>query len=127
MMTAIFLLVVIAVLAGYIVSLSSEQHTGAALDLQGARAYQAAQAGLQWGAHRALNGSCANDSFLLSGELSGFAVTVNCVVFPYTENTAARNILRVTATGCQPPSGGTCPGVPGNYSVERQLEATIDQ
>lgn len=46
---AIFLLVVLSALGAYMVSVSTTQHTNAALDVQGSRAYQAARAGIEWG------------------------------------------------------------------------------
>ena len=131
MITAIFLILVIAVLGAYIASVATTQHTTATLDLQGAKTYQAAYAGVQWGAYQALRvPSCAgNTSFALAGGLTGFAVTVNFSIFPYTENGVARNMCRITSTGCNFPAGGnTCPGNQSNgYYVERQIEATLDK
>ncbi|MRW83848.1 agglutinin biogenesis protein MshP [Pseudoduganella sp. FT26W] len=46
--TAIFLLVVVAGLAVAIVSLTTTQQDASAKDLQGQRAYQAARAGIEW-------------------------------------------------------------------------------
>ena len=43
--TAIFLLVVLAALGGFIATISTTQHIGSALDVSGARAYQAARSG----------------------------------------------------------------------------------
>lgn len=51
--TAIFLLVVLAALATYMVSLSRTSHISSALDVQGTRTYLAARAGIEWG-----RGSC---------------------------------------------------------------------
>ena len=131
MITALFLLVVIAVLGAYVISVSTTQHTTATLDLQGAKAYQAAYAGIQWGAFQALrNASCTNSpgvSIALAGGLSGFSVTVVCVATPYLEGGSAKTIFRVTSTGCSPPNAGACPGVQGGFYVERQLEATLDK
>ena len=131
LISAIFLLVVVAVLAGYIATLSTAQHTSAALDFQGTRAYQAAHAGVQWGAFHALrNNSCiggAGTSIALTGMLAGFVVTVVCEEFGYTEGGAARTVRRITATGCSPSNAGNCPGTAGNYYVERQIQATLDQ
>ncbi|HEX4984426.1 MAG TPA: agglutinin biogenesis protein MshP [Burkholderiales bacterium] len=127
---AIFLLVVVGVLGAYIASVATTQHSSEALDLQGTRAYQAAYAGIQWGAFQALrSASCASStSFALSGGLSGFAVTVACTQTAYTENGASRHLYRVTATGCNMPIGNACPGTQaGGYYVERQIEATLDR
>jgi len=129
LITAIFLLVVVAMLGAYIASLATTQQTSETLDVQGARAYQAAYAGMQWGVFQALrNGACAGTtSFALPGALTGFAVTVQCTATPYTEASSAHNIYRVVATGCSSPIASACPGTQGGYYVERQLEATLDQ
>ena len=129
LMTAIFLLVVIAVLGAYIASLATTQQASEALDVRGARAYQSALAGMQWGAYQMLrNGTCAGTtSFALTGDLAAFAVTVQSTQTPYTENGVARNICQIVATGCSPPNAAACPGLPGAYYVERQIEATIDR
>ena len=129
MITAIFLLVVVAILGAYIASLATTQQTSETLDVQGARAYQAAHAGMQWGVFQALrNGACTGStSIVLAGGLAGFAVTVQCTATPYTEASSAHNIYRIVSTGCSPPSAGACPGIQGGYYVERQLEATLDQ
>ena len=131
--TAIFLILVIAVLGAYIASVATTQHTTATLDLQGAKAYQAAYAGMQWGVYQTLGppGTCAGStSFALTGALGGFAVTVQCtdttLPLGYTENGVTRHVYRITSTGCSP-SGGACPGTQGGYYVERQLEATLDK
>lgn len=130
MITAIFLLLVIAVLGGYIASLATTQQTSEALDVKGARAYQAAYAGLQWGTFQALqNGSCVGSaSFALpAGALSGFVATVQCTATAYTEASAAHTVYRIVSTGCAPANAGVCPGTQGGYYVERQLEATLDR
>ena len=134
MITAIFLILVIAVLGAYIASVATTQHTSETLDIQGAKAYQAAYAGIQWGAFQALQTGTpcpGSTSFALAGALAGFSVTVLCTdTTPggYTENMVTRHIYRITSTGCSPPAVGTsCPGVQGGYYVERQLEATLDR
>jgi len=80
--TAIFLLVVLAGLATAMVSLFTAQQTSASLDLLGARAYQAARAGMEWGLFRQTrNASClASSRFTLPAgtSLSGFTVVVRC-------------------------------------------------
>jgi len=131
MITAIFLLVVIAVLGAYIASVATTQHTTAALDLQGSKAYHAAYAGMQWGVFQALqNTSCVISpgvSIALTGNLSGFSATIVCASTAYTEGSSNKTIYRITSTGCSPPNAGACPGVQGGYYVERQLEATVDK
>ncbi|HAV34821.1 MAG TPA: agglutinin biogenesis protein MshP [Massilia sp.] len=82
LVTAIFLLVVLAGLAVALVAIFGAQRQSAALDEQGARAYQAARAGIEWGLfQRATNGADCATSFALPGDspLAGFSVTVECV------------------------------------------------
>lgn len=133
LMTGIFLIVVLAALGAFLVTVSGLQQTSSALDLQGSKAYQAARTGIEWGAFQALrNGSCspasAATTFVPGGTLTDFTVTVNCVQTPYSEVTAATgDVYLITATACNRPSGGQCPNnaAPGPYYVERQLQATM--
>lgn len=118
LVSAIFVLVVLAVLAGAAVRISSVQHTGLALDVQGAQAYQAARTGIEWGLYRQKrDGQCAaTTSFTApAASLSAFTITVNCAV--------DSGVYLVTATACNRPSGGNCPNTaaPGNGYVERKL------
>lgn len=53
--SAIFILVVLAALALAITLLTTQTETGHARDMQGSRAYQAARAGLDWGAYQVLD------------------------------------------------------------------------
>lgn len=121
--SAIFLLVVLSALGAFMVTFSSVQHVTSAQDLQGARAYQAARAGIDWGAYRVLrNSSCATNTPLTpGGSLAGFGITVECKPYgPYKEGdgTVNINIYHITSTARQ--------GTPGSASyVERQLQATI--
>ena len=52
LVSAIFLLVVLAALGAFIAVVSTTQQIGSALDLQGAKAYQAARAGIEWGSYQ---------------------------------------------------------------------------
>lgn len=54
--TAIFLLVVLAGLGAYMISISGVQRTTTTFAVQGARAHQGARSGIEWAIHRALNG-----------------------------------------------------------------------
>lgn len=121
--SAIFLLVVLAALGAFMVTFSNVQHVTSAQDLQGARAYQAARAGIDWGAYRILrNSSCApNTPLTLAGSLTGFVVTVECRTFgPFTEGAETVNIHRITSTARQGTLGSA------TY-IERQLQATIGE
>lgn len=135
LISAIFLLVVIAALGTFAVTLSTNQHSTMALDMLGARAYQAARAGIEWGAFQVLPNSAgvfASDcrtngtnsqtfdpaSNPLADTLAGFTVLVQCAATSHVENGNAMWVYHLTATSSQ----GTA-GTP-NY-VERQISATI--
>jgi len=120
--TAIFLLVVLAAMGAFMVTFSTVQHITSAQDVQGVRAYQAARAGIEWGAYQAVrNASCVGSTVLpqLGGALAGFAVTVLCAASgPYTEGNTAVSIYLITSTASQ--------GTVGSIAyVERQLQTTI--
>jgi len=120
--TAIFLLVVLAAMGAFMVTFSTVQHITSAQDVQGVRAYQAARAGIEWGAYEAVrNASCVGSTVLpsLGGTLAGFAVTVLCTASgPYTEGATAVRLYLITSTASQ--------GTVGSIAyVERQLSTTI--
>lgn len=125
--SAIFLLVILAALGAFILSVSTSQHIGAALDVQGARAYQAARAGIQWGLFRsARNGTCASTTLGFAGTgLAEFTTSVSCAPHSANEAGATVNVDQIIATACnQPPCPSASPGV--NY-VERQLTVTVER
>jgi len=132
LVTAIFLLVVLSALAVAMVAISGAQQATSALDVQGARAYQAARAGIEWGLFQKLrNGSCQpSTSFAMpaASSLNGFVVTVTCtaIAAPATGAPAlVRHVLNATACNLQP-AGGACPNPSNNPDyVERQIVATI--
>lgn len=123
--SAIFLLVVLAALGAFMVTLSTVQHTTSTQDVQGTRAYQAARAGVEWGAYQILrNTSCAASTPLTppAATLTGFVVTVGCAEAagsPFTEGANTINVYQITSTATFGTAGST------NY-VERQLSAAIN-
>lgn len=121
LISAIFLLVVIAALGTFAVTLSTTQQQSAALDVMGSRAYQAARAGIEWGAYQVLvNNACSSQALTgLPNTLSGFTVNVACTAYPvYNEAGNTVNMYQLSSTASQ----GT-QGTP-NY-VERNLTVTI--
>lgn len=130
LVTAIFLLVVLAGLATALVSIFTTQRQSGALDEQGARAYQAARSGIEWGLFQRASGADCNGSFALPADsvLTGFAVSVTCaqVTNPVSNNpdiSLARWTIRATActTG-----GATCVNVArGADYVERVIEVQL--
>jgi MSHA biogenesis protein MshP len=124
-LSAIFILVVLAALGAFILSISSQQQIGSALDVQGVRAYQAARAGIEWGLYQQLrSGSCvASTSFSpTAATLAGFTVNVTCVATP--DGSGGPTVYDITSTAC---NDATCPNTtnPGNLYIERRLTVTF--
>jgi MSHA biogenesis protein MshP len=124
---AIFLLVILAGLGAYAVNLSTTQNATSLQDVQGARAYQMARAGVEWAAYQALApatanlGSCPASPTTINME--GFSVTVTCTrSADYFEQgsdhtIAMYNIIATASFG----SSGT-----SSY-VERQVQVTLSK
>jgi MSHA biogenesis protein MshP len=140
LVTAIFLLVVLAGLGTAMVTVFTSQQASSALDEQGARAYQAARAGLEWGLYWQLQrGGCpglnypdvksASTSFPLpaDGSLAGFVVTVTCTQTGPTGEPLTRVVIRSRACTLQPADGScTDSSVSNNPDfVQRVVEAEI--
>ncbi len=122
--SAIFLLVILASLAAFLVHLSTVQSATSAQDVQGSRAFHAARAGLEWGLYRVMmpaTPSCAA-STVLSATIDGFTVTVACNADgPYSEGGQSFSQYRLVSTA-------RTSGAPGTLGyVERQVSATISR
>ena len=125
---AIFLVVVLAALGAFMLSLSNSQQVASAQDTLGTRAYWAARAGMEW-AVVAGPGVCpaANTTLtaLAAGvgpvEIDGFTITFRCSRNDYTEAGVTRKLYRFESTA----SMGT--GVGSIGYVERSLSAGVEQ
>jgi MSHA biogenesis protein MshP len=132
--SAIFLVVILAALGGYMVTLSRTSHMSGALDIQGSRAYQAARAGMEWAAWQVVNlppvalpnpvpTPCPlpfPSSFTPTGTLAAFAVTVTCVRTAHDDGGALVEVYQVTSTATS--------GVPGTVDyVDRQIQGSFSK
>ena len=142
LIAAIFLLVVLGAFIAFVVTISMNAQTSSALAVQGARAYQAARAGVEWSTYQILDprnvinvasptppdcfGSPATPA--LPGDLGQFSLTIRCTRHPlytaspnyYEEASLRVAVYDVTATVTQ--------GTPGASDyVERQINARIEQ
>jgi MSHA biogenesis protein MshP len=134
---AVFLIVSLAAVGAYLLTVSNVQVETGVMDEQGARAYQTARAGIEWGAYQVLQnpggifatttcvagaGGAAQDVAPLP--LNPFHAQVTCQVFgPETEGGNAVRTYRITSTGC---NQADCSAAPtGPTSVNRQLELTV--
>ena len=69
------------------------------MDLLQSRALAAAGAGIEWGAYRALNGSCAASTTLnlTEASLNGYSVVVTCVGTAFANGAATNNSYVIKA------------------------------
>jgi MSHA biogenesis protein MshP len=117
--TAVFLIVVMAALAAYMVRTFTLMRGAFDMSLQGVLAYQAALAGLEWGSYQALDvqnawvrgnplPACPATTTLnnLAGRLSGYTVTVSCTGgSTYTEGNHYVAVYRFTSVAKQGTAG----------------------
>lgn len=133
---AIFLIVVLAALGAYAVTISTTQSFASAQDVQGSRAYHAARSALEWEIYQVLDP--ANSTVVAPANpgwpnfpacpastalaINGFTVTVSCTSSDYNENATVRSIrvYSITATA----ASGT---VATLGRIERQLQVTLSK
>lgn len=126
--SAIFLLVVLAALGGFIATVATTQHLGSALDVQGAQVFYAARAGTEWGLQRALSAATCNATSSFAYGVGNIAVTVNCLLI-VPDEAGASPLYTITATACTPGNAAApvCPGDAANANyVERRLTVLAD-
>ena len=135
--SAIFLMVILAALGVFIVRINILQTGSSALDALGVNAYQAASAGAEWGAYKALRdigpapAACFSDTNLTfpGTSLAPFTTTVSCTRTSTDELGVIVTVDRITATACNQssPCLTTAPaGANANY-VSRQITITVAQ
>lgn len=130
LVTAIFLLLLLAGLAALMANILSATHLNLAADIGGSRAYQAARGGVEWGmfgldanGQSAALPTCSKAAGTLNA-IPGYRVDVACAAFPsdtafYQEGGRQIRIFRITATATA--LGVRAPG------IERQVEVTIEK
>jgi MSHA biogenesis protein MshP len=132
--TAIFLMVILALLGAFIVRITSMQSGSVTLDVLGSGAYQAARAGTEWGAFQALRvigpdpAPCfgSTDITFAGTSLAAFTATVTCARTTANELGVTRTFDQITSTACnQPPCPNTGPTL-ANYT-ERRITIMVGQ
>ncbi|MBT9507544.1 hypothetical protein [Rhodoferax sp.] len=115
---AIFLVVVLAALGGFMLTFSNTQQLTSAQDILGSRSYWAARAGLEWGI-AGVTATCpvASTSFAVDA----FAVTVTCTLQTYTDAGQPVNIFQLTSVARSSGAAGSV------GFVERSLSATLER
>jgi MSHA biogenesis protein MshP len=134
LLTAIFLLVVLAGLGGVMVTFFVAQQQSSTLDVMGSRAYQASRAGIEWAAHNisatgagVLWPGCATYAApatlfaanTLAGNLSPFSVTLTCSSVMVLEGGATIYVYELTSTAVN----GAAPG--SKDRVERVISVKL--
>lgn len=121
---ALFLIVSLAAIGVYVLTVSNVQIASGVMAEQGARAYQAARTGLEWGAYRVLRDvTCDGPTNIpLAG---GFRAEVTCTAYgPETEGGSPVTTYRIVSTGC---NAAPCSSGSGATYVERQLQLLISR
>lgn len=135
LVTAIFLLVVLGALGAMMVTFFGAQQQSSALDALGARAYQAARAGVEWAAlgvsqtpQGTLWPGCSAGTTLsastgnpLGGLLAAYTVVVTCTTQASIEGDSTVYVYNVTSTATG--VDGAAPG--GRDYVERVVNVKM--
>ncbi len=130
LVAAVFIVVVLALLGIMMVTIGGMQRSTVSAAVQGARAYHAARAGVEWGIHQALNTApgtmCGLDPATITtgpfspavAGLNGFSVSVVCTYTEHREGPAPNyNVYVVTSTATTGTFGDT------DY-VSRRIQVT---
>ena len=108
---AIMVLVILAALAAAITTFSTGQQITSAQDIQAVRAWQAANAGTEWGLYRALQSNVCDTQNWTHPDYADFNVNVVCTSHDYNEGqiekaglpiTRVIHVFNVTATANNP-------------------------
>ena len=128
LVTAIFILVVLAGLGAAMVTISTAQHTTVAMDIQSTRAYQSARAGIEWGAFQSLQTplpvgfTCpllpAAPATYSMTPIAGFTTTVTCNSTAHSEGAATVTMYTLISTATFGAANTT------DY-IARQLQARV--
>jgi len=98
---ALFILIVLASLGLYMVTISGTQQQSVNYTLLSARAYQAARSGIEWGIYQTINnGDCSGFPRTIDfsdNGLNGFQTVISCSLTNHQEKSDSFNIYHLTA------------------------------
>ncbi len=135
LVSAIFLLVVIAAMGAFAVTLSTNQHQSDAMDIMGKRTYQAARAGIEWGSFQIIQSAVAGTTFATACKAATYSSSVTlsgtmfsnylpvAVTCSATSAVDASTVWIYTLTA----SAATAATAGGMDYFERQVSVTIAQ
>ena len=107
---AIFMLVMLASISAYLLTISNLQVQTAAQDELSSRAYQSARTGIEWGTYQ-----------ILRTPAQAFATACQAGA-SQTEGANTFRAYAISATAC---NQAACPGTAGATYVERQLKISL--
>lgn len=134
---AIFIVVILAALGAFMVSVGTGQQLGHAQDITGSRVVQAARAGVEWGVFQVVNtaGTFRSNCRAAAGtsatlpaltNMAGITVRVDCTSAVYAEGaTPQLYSYQIVATAC---NNATCPNTSTslpNLYVERRVATLV--
>ena len=128
---AIFLVVGLAALGGFMLTFSSAQQLSSVQDQLGSRAYWAARAGIEWGIASTTTACPASPTTLA---VDNFSVVATCAAQTYTEAGNTVTIFRYTSVATVAPIPNadtppifTAPAVGSVGYIERSLSASMER
>lgn len=102
LITAIFILVIVATLAVFMVTIGTVQQQTSVLSILSTRALFAADSGVQWAIHSVLtNSNCSAfpaNYVLNGGSSNGYQIKATCVATTYMESPDTYNVYRLSVT-----------------------------
>ncbi len=128
---ALFLIVALAALGGFMVTISNTAQLTLAQDVQGSRAYWASRAGLEWAVAAvgataptppAVSPPATCPTTAAPPQLDGFALVVTCTAQTYSE--AGANIVMFQLISVASPVGTS---VGDRGFVERSVSASLEK
>jgi MSHA biogenesis protein MshP len=135
LVSAIFLLVVIAAMGAFAVTLSNNQHQSDAMDVMGKRTYQAARAGMEWGLFQIIQSNVAGTTFASACQTATYpsSVTLAGATFsnylPVAVTCSATSAVDASTVWIYTLTASAATAAPAGSTdyFERQLSVTIAQ
>ena len=114
---AVFLVVVLAALGAFMVSISNSQQLSSAADIRGTRAFWAARTGIEWGlTGLTATSSCPASSFTVNS----FTVVVTCTKQNFPEGGSTVAIFELKSVASVGSIGGL-------GFIERSVSASVER
>jgi MSHA biogenesis protein MshP len=122
---AIFLVVILAALGGFMLTFSNSQQLTSAQDVQGTRAYWAARAGLEWAvvALPTTPALCVTPVLAPPAPIDGFTISIGCAKADYIDTGATSGISTIFQFAVTASTG-----TPGSIGyIDRSISASMEK